>query len=121
MEVKLTNGKIIRLRLSGKRIDYEPSKSEFQTKIKHKLITQYPNDLIFEEVYIPGENLILDFFIPSLKLVIECQGKQHYEYISFFHKTKRDFYRHQDRDLKKRAWCQLNNFKLIEILYESTE
>jgi len=120
MEIKLTNGDRAKLNLKDNRFNRDSeSKSIFQKRIGLELIQKYPYDLIFQEVYIPVENLVLDFFIPSLQLVIECQGRQHEHHTQFFHPTKKDFHNQQDRDRRKREWCLINNFKLIEIPYES--
>jgi hypothetical protein len=119
MEVKLLNGGTVRLRLKNKLIrTREKSKSKFQHNIGQQLMSQYPHDMIYEEVIIPGDNFILDFFIPSINLIIECHGRQHTKHIKHFHATKQDFHRQQDIDQKKRDWCNLNGFKLIEIYDE---
>jgi len=91
------------------------SKSKFQSEIKQDLFKDYPHDLIYEEVLIPKENFVLDFFIPSVSIVVECHGRQHTEHVKFFHKTKRDFNDQVHRDIKKREWCEINNLRLIEI------
>lgn len=119
MEIKLLRGGMARLRLNDKRLRVkEKSKSKFQYEVGQQLAAKYPHDLIFEEVQIIGDGLILDFFIPSMRLVVECHGRQHTEHVKHFHKTKRDFHNQQDRDSKKKEWCKLNNFKLIEIFYD---
>lgn len=119
MDVQLLSGGTVRLRLNNKKIrTKERSKSNFQYKIGQRLVEQYPHDQIFEEVFIPIENLIFDFFVPSLKLVIECNGRQHSEHIKFFHRTRRDFHNQNDRDQKKRDLCKLNGFRLVEIYDE---
>ncbi len=119
MEVKLLNGKTYRLRLRNKRFRVDgKSKSKLQHSIGIQLTKQYPHDVIFEEVRILGDGFILDFFIPSLSLVIEVHGKQHIEHIKHFHKTKIDFHKQQDVDQKKRDWCELNGFKMLEIYDE---
>lgn len=116
MKVKKINGEYVNIKIKNFLADQNAiSRSRFQHHIKQKLIQEYPYDLIYEEVRIPGENLILDFFIPSVKLVIECHGKQHSEHVKFFHKTKRDFHKQQARDEKKRLWCQINGFRLVEV------
>lgn len=119
MEVKLLKGGTAKIRLSNKRLRTKgKSKSQFQYNIGQQLVEQYPHDIIFEEVRIPGDGFILDFFIPSLDLVIECHGKQHTEHVRHFHKTKRDFHNQQDVDQKKRDFCELNGFRMIEIYDE---
>lgn len=119
MDVQLLSGGTTRLRLNNKRLRTQgKSKSKFQYEIGQQLIKQYPHDVIFEEVVVFGDGFILDFFIPSVNLVIECHGKQHTKHIRYFHKTKKDFHKQQNIDQKKRDWCELNGFKLIEIYDE---
>lgn len=119
MEVQLLKGGTIKLRLSNKRLRTNgKSKSQFQYKMGQQLVAKYPHDQIFEEVIVPGDGFILDFFIPSLKLVVECHGQQHRKQIKHFHKTRQEFHKQQDRDQKKRDWCKLNGFRLIEIYDE---
>lgn len=119
MEVKLLKGGTDRIRLSNKRLRTKgKSKSQFQHQVGKQLTERYPHDVIFEEVRIPGDGFILDFFIPSLDLVIECHGRQHTEHVKYFHKTKKDFHNQQDTDQKKRDWCELNGFRFLEIYDE---
>ncbi len=119
MEVRLLKGGTTKLRLSNKRLRAKgKSKSQFQHEIGKQLSEKYPHDLIFEEVIVSGDGFIIDFFIPSLNLVVECHGSQHQKHIRHFHKTKQEFHRQQDTDQKKRDWCELNGFKLIEIYDE---
>ncbi len=74
----------------------------------------YPALQILEEVYIPGESLYLDIYIPSMKTAVECQGVQHSEYNSFFYKNKRkNFNNAQSRDDRKFQWCKLNNIRIV--------
>ena len=116
MEVKLLKGGTAKINLWGRLLkNRSDSKSAFQYQVGQELQRQYPHDMIFEEVPIHRERLVLDFFIPSLRLVVECHGRQHAEHVIFFHPTKRDFHQQQDRDDRKRLWCELNGFKLIEV------
>lgn len=59
-----------------------------------------------------------DFFLPQYNIAIEYNGKQHYEYIKFFHKTLEGFEQYKMRDLKKEEYCKNNNIKLIKISYK---
>lgn len=74
---------------------------------------------IIEEFYIPGgdNKLYLDFFLPTLKIAIECQGQQHYTYIKFFHKNVNKFNESQLRDQDKINWCELNEITLYQLPY----
>lgn len=75
----------------------------------------FPQDMICEEVVIPGERFVLDFLIPAMRLVVECQGRQHDEFVPYFHGTRQGFHQAQDRDRRKREFCELNDLKLVEI------
>jgi len=68
---------------------------------------------IYEEVYCDG--VYFDFLIPQIGLVIEVDGKQHYDYVPFFYKNAAQFIRAIRNDEKKEKLCKLNNLKLIRI------
>lgn len=66
----------------------------------------------------------LDLYIPSKKVGIEIQGKQHYKPIDYFG-GKRQFIKQKELDDKKARLCKENNIILYyisncEINYEST-
>ena len=67
-----------------------------------------------------GRPLRFDFVIFDddnfVDFIIEYQGKQHYEPSSKYG-GKQGFYRQQFNDNKKRRFCALNNYNLIEIPY----
>jgi hypothetical protein len=90
-----------------------------RSKIQHKVGTlikkKYPLDPILEDITLPRSRLSLDFFLPQRKIAIEVQGKQHKEYIPFFHKTKSSFDNQLKRDEEKEMFCQLNGIELIYI------
>lgn len=90
-------------------------KSGFQHRVGQLLTELFPQDMICEEVVIPGERFVLDFLVRSMRLVVECQGRQHDGFIPYFHGTRQGFHRQQDRDRRKREWCELNDLKLVEI------
>lgn len=73
------------------------------------------NSLILEEFPLPGERLWFDFFMPHHRLAFEYQGKQHDEFVKLFHGDKRGFERTQQRDIRKREWCELNEISLVEV------
>ncbi len=89
--------------------------------VKELLKEMFPLDNIIEELLLPGTKiaggkvLYADFFIPRIKLIVEINGQQHYSYNTFFHKNKLDFLRHKKRDLVKKRWCEINNFKYSEL------
>ena len=58
-----------------------------------------------------------DFYLPNQQICIEFQGEQHYHYSQFFHKTKSDFTKAQERDRRKVNFCLANNISLYCIPY----
>ena len=84
-------------------------------------------ELDFKEEYVfpdlkssSGRPLRFDFVVfdddGNIDFLIEFQGKQHYEASSKFG-GKRGLYQQQFNDNKKRRFCALHGFKLIEIPY----
>lgn len=64
-------------------------------------------------------NLELDCFESDLKIACEYNGRQHYDYIPFFHKNKEAFLNQKYRDDMKRRICKENNITLIEVNYQT--
>lgn len=77
----------------------------------------FPNTIIFEEITTP-ENLYLDIFIPSIPLIVEVHGKQHYEFTPFFHGTYAKFLLSKKRDREKIEWANINNFPIATLPYD---
>lgn len=66
---------------------------------------------------ITNNNLELDCYSDALKLAVEYNGRQHYEFVPVFHRTKSDFQNQKYRDDIKRRLCAQNGVKLIEVPY----
>ena len=78
-------------------------------------------EYIFPDLRSPnGKPLRFDFAVfdddGNIDFLIEYQGKQHYEPSSKFG-GKKGFYQQQFNDNKKRRFCALHGFTLIEIPY----
>ncbi len=86
-------------------------------KARLLLIDLFPFDPILEELTLPGTSpkLFADFFIAAQMLMVEVQGRQHYEYVPFFHKTIHNFYKSVRRDQMKLDWCIKNDIILIDL------
>ena len=76
----------------------------------------FPRYTLKQEHHI-GEKLRLDAFIKELGLGFEYDGIQHFRYTPQWHRTKAEFERAKDRDLRKNELCILNNISLIRIKY----
>ena len=83
----------------------------------YAIIKNQYNDAIFQyKVEWLGKQS-LDIYIPSLKLAIEYQGKQHYEPIEIFG-GKEGFENTKIRDRNKKSLCKKNGIKLLEWKYD---
>ena len=82
---------------------------------------KFTEEQVFEGLYsLNGRPLKFDFCVfdddGNIDFLIEYQGKQHYEPSAKFG-GKKGFYQQQFNDNKKRRFCALNGYKLIEIPY----
>jgi len=80
----------------------------------------YPMLDIYEEVPIiveKNQKLYLDFYIPSIQTAIEVNGRQHYSFNPYHHKSKMHFMRMKVNDRKKAEWCEYNNIILKVLPY----
>lgn len=108
----------------GHAVDFDDKRkrSEFHLKARDLLRSMYPTDRILEEVPLPGSNrLSADFYLPWRNIVVEVHGRQHYEYVPFFHGNKMAFIEGRQRDLKKIEWCNQNNIGVVELPYNETD
>ena len=106
-------------------VDIRPSKwarrasgegrGKFQSEVGNILSEIFPGDVICEEFPCSGENLSLDYFVPRKKVAVEVQGRQHYQFVEFFHGDKDGFEKQQKRDTRKEEWCKLNGIRLVKI------
>lgn len=66
---------------------------------------------------ITNSNLELDCYCDKLKIAIEYNGRQHYEYTPYFHSSRDAFYTIKYRDEMKARLCRENNVTLIVVPY----
>ena len=103
-------------------------KSSLHKKARKILNEIFPFDRVLEEISLPGTRsqtrkttLFADFYIPNRSLMVEVHGRQHFEYISFFHEDRLAFHKAKARDRDKRVWCEINHIELIEFLFNESE
>ena len=95
------------------------TKSISEQKIKEILNNK---EIIFEEQKefesLKDKKLLsYDFYIPSKKLLIEYNGRQHYEFHKLFHKSRHDFLIQKHHDWLKRKFAKNNGYNLLTIPY----
>ena len=79
------------------------------------------NDIIFERhKYFQNWDIgihYFDFYLPGYNMVIEFQGKQHYQYIEFFHKSQENFSYRKQKDRQKKISAIQNELNYLSIKY----
>ena len=61
-----------------------------------------------------GARLELDLYNEELNLAIEYNGRQHYEFVPFFHRNdQEEFEKQKARDIIKEGYCDIFEIKLI--------
>ena len=99
----------------------EEHKSKYHIRARYLLKKLFPFYKVIEEIKLPGLDLYLDFYIPGIRLAIEVNGDQHYNFIPFFHGTRNKFFKSQDRDKIKEDWCLLNKICLVVLNTKDTD
>lgn len=67
-----------------------------------------------------GDRLRLDIFVPRYNIGIEYHGRQHFEWVSFFHETEADFEMAQQRDLDKIEKCKEQGIVMVVFRYNDS-
>lgn len=122
MKVRDLNNEIQSWNLSGYVVKANDNrrKSKLHLSARVLLVEMFPTVQILEEVMAPlarYEKCFFDFYINTLKLVIEVHGQQHYRFNTLFHTSAQDFLNQRKRDSKKQEWCEYNNITYIELPY----
>ena len=84
----------------------------------------YPTLQICEEVPVAlrrHKKIFIDFYINTIKTVIEVHGAQHYTFNSLYHTCAQDFLNQKQRDNDLRDWCALNNLNYVELPYNENQ
>lgn len=106
-----------------KKID-GPKRSDMHKFVRDVLRKTYPGFVIEEEKPVEcgrRRTLPCDLCIPSLKVVIECHGRQHFEHVPHFHATKEDFTAQQSRDMQKAQAIRDAGWAYVMIRYDEYE
>jgi very-short-patch-repair endonuclease len=90
--------------------------SDIEDAVYDLLKETFPNFKIERQFYIKidYQKLFFDFKIDPIKVLIEVQGEQHFEFSKFFHGNKKQFRKHSSRDKLKKKWALDNGYSLIE-------
>lgn len=83
--------------------------------LEEKLKISFPKQRIYYDTTNKQTWLEFDGYNEEHKTAFEYNGKQHYEYPNFYHKSEQEFLSAQDKDKRKRQYAIDNDIKLIII------
>jgi hypothetical protein len=84
----------------------------------HRFVKSRPDFLRHPET---GRCLELDLYCEELKIAVEYNGRQHYEYTPHFHTSPLDLHDQMQRDQLKLKLCRKHGIKLIVVPYTVTD
>jgi len=122
MRLRTVKG-ILRFKNVSKRvIKWEgESKSKFQKRVKFLVRPLWMNNVVYEEFPVYGTLYTIDFFNATKKIAVEVQGRQHTQFVKYFHGTAFNYLEQLKIDEVKRKFCELNGIKLVEIFEEESK
>ena len=116
MRWQLLNGKTVNHSDNKYRIDWDkPAASKGAQEMQDFFRIIRPHDVWFAEYRVPASLLRVDYLNATLKLAIEFQGSQHFNYSKHFHGSRAGFLASIKRDVRKMEILELNGYKVIEI------
>ena len=109
-------GKLVSKNVSKHLIDWDKkSRSKFQFKVKQLLRPYWQNHIVYEEFPVYGSLMRVDFLNATKRVAIEVNGRQHSEFVPYFHKSRAEYLRSIKRDHQKTEWLEKNDFNLLEV------
>jgi len=116
LRLKNINGREVNKNVTSCLIDWgKKSRSKLQFSVKKFLKPHWCHQVCFEEFPVYGTLQKVDFLNATIKVAIEVNGRQHTEYVEYFHKNKANYLKSIKRDWIKTEWLESNNYELIEI------
>lgn len=70
---------------------------------------------------VPGFSGRPDIYIPEISVVIEVDGKQHYEYVKLFHDNQKGFLGQKKRDKILNEVCIQSKITLLRIVEDAAD
>tara|TARA_Y100001951_G_scaffold32709_1_gene25755 strand:+ start:543 stop:953 length:411 start_codon:yes stop_codon:yes gene_type:complete len=120
MKIQDLDGNIHKWKIEGSivRSNDQRPRSQLHLTARSLIKEIYPTLQICEEVATQikrDQKVFLDFYINTIKTVVEVHGQQHYKFNSLYHTSAQDFLNQKKRDQDLQDWCVLNNLNYIEL------
>ena len=126
MKIQDLDGNIYKWKIEGSivRSNDQRPRSQLHLAARSLLKETYPTLQICEEVSVQikrDRKVFLDFYINTIKTVVEVHGQQHYKFNTLYHTSAQDFLNQKKRDQDLQDWCVLNNLNYIELPFNEDE
>jgi hypothetical protein len=116
------HGKLVNVNINQYLIKWDRKVSGPQKKVKDFLFPFWKNDIMLEELRLPGSKLRLDLINLTRKIIIEVSpDKIHTQYNKFMHGSRAGFLKKLKSDAKKLEWAEKSGFKFIELYDKDLE
>lgn len=120
MKIRDLDGNIHKWKVEGSVVRFNDQRPRSQLHLTARSLIKeiYPTLQICEEVGVQiklNKKIFLDFYINTIKTVIEVHGSQHYKFNTLYHSCTQDFLNQKKRDSEVQDWCNLNNLNYIEL------
>jgi len=120
MKIQDLDGNIHKWKIEGSVVRFNDQRPRSQLHLTARSLIKeiYPTLQICEEVSVQikrDRKVFLDFYINTIKTVVEVHGQQHYKFNSLYHTSAQDFLNQKKRDQDLQDWCVLNNLNYIEL------
>ena len=94
------------------RMNNKPSKGEQEIMtLLRKASIPCEREKIFDDFI----NARYDFYLPTMNILIEYDGMQHFKWITFFNKTRTEFLKYQEKDRQKNNYALSHKYLLYRI------
>ena len=126
MRIRDLDGNVAKWKVEGNivRTNDERPRSKLHLRARSLLQSLYPTLQICEEVRIDlrrDKRVFIDFYINTIKTIVEVHGSQHYNFNTLYHSSAQDFLNQKKRDADLQDWCLLNNLNYIELPFNENE
>ena len=113
------NGKVRDVNISDYIVDWERVVSKPQKTVKDFLRKYWKTDIVLEEFRIPNSLMRIDILNFSKKIAVEVSPSSSHSFNPFFHQNSpAKFLASLKRDIKKKDFCVLNGYTLVEVFDE---
>ena len=97
--------------------------SKIADDVYKELKLLFPYETIEPEYYIwyKGSRLFFDYFLRGMNVLIEVQGRQHFEFVKHFHGDAEAFKAQKYRDNLKREYIEENPELTLVLFYDKKD